>query len=104
MSVLVDKLRAVLLSNLRPDMPKAIRDASWNLFNSIDQDMDVAGYTSDTVSSTTEEALEKFDHALKRNELLDLEIEEEEVPAIEVEVDSPKKLPSISDEDLTEET
>lgn len=103
MSVLVDKLRAVLFSNLRPDMPKAIRDASWDLFNSIDQDMDVAGYTSDTVSSTTEESLERFEHALKRNELPDIEVEELIPEAPDVEIEAPTaKLPSIADEDIEE--
>jgi len=99
MSILVDKLRAVLFSNLRPDMPVPLRTVAWDLFTAIDQDLDIAGYNDSTVSSTTEEVIERFDHILKRNELPDLEVEveeEEEVPEVSLE----KKSFEIPDEDL----
>jgi hypothetical protein len=63
MSVLADKLRAVVFSNLRGDVPKSIRQAAWDLFSAIDSDLDVAGYIP---SSTTDEVIEKFDETLRR--------------------------------------
>lgn len=63
MSVLADKLRSVVFSNLRGDVPKSIRQAAWDLFSAIDSDLDVAGYIP---SSTTDEIIEKFDETLRR--------------------------------------
>jgi len=63
MSVLTDKLRAVIFSNLRNEVPRSIRTAAWDLFTAIDSDLDVAGYIP---SSTTDESIEKFDEVLRR--------------------------------------
>lgn len=66
MSILTDKLRAVIFSNLREDVPRNIRQAAWNLFTAIDSDLDVAGYIP---SSTTDESAEKFDETLAKGEI-----------------------------------
>lgn len=97
MSILVDKLRAVLFSNLREDMPKTIREGAWELFNSIDQDLDVAGYTGNE-SSSTQEVAEKFDNILRSlDSTEDFEFVEEEDTA----EDTPAN--SILDTDISDD-
>ncbi len=50
-------------------MNPRIRNAMLEVFNHIDSDLDIVGYTLDadppTVSSTTQEAVEKLEHILK---------------------------------------
>lgn len=96
MSLLAEKLRGVLFSNLRADMPLPLRSAAWDLFNAIDTDLDIAEYT-DNESSTTQEASERFDTVLKRGEeeleddVVFEEDEEDDVPIrndpLEIELD-----------------
>lgn len=96
MSLLAEKLRGVLFSNLRPDMPLPVRSAAWDLFNAIDTDLDIAEYTNNE-SSTTQEAAERFDDVLKRGDEIEDDIifeedeEEEEVTPrndpLEIELD-----------------
>jgi hypothetical protein len=104
MSLLATKLRGVLFSNLRPDMPQALRNAAWNLFDAIDTDLDIAEYT-DNESSTTQEAVEKFDLVLQRGDHIqddddieyDDDIEDEDTP---IKPD-PLNLELDEDDDIT---
>ena len=99
MSILVTELRSLIFSNLRPDLNPKIRKACWNLYNAIDADLDVMGYHEDTASSTTQEAIEKFqDDISGKNDLPDLEDEPDEIPEV-IEAPSHKKL-DISDDDI----
>lgn len=89
MSILADKLRGVLFSNLRHDMPRPTRQAAWELFNAIDSDLDIAGYIA---SSPTDELSDMFDDVLAAGERLaegdgeDI-LPVEDTPVLEEEVD-----------------
>lgn len=95
MSILVDKLRATLFSNLRPDMPQKIREVAWDLFNAIDNDLDVANFIP---SSSTDEVIELFDAVMRSNELPDFEDEEVEDDSD----DTPTSRFAITDDELTD--
>lgn len=67
-------------------MSQVIRKAAWDLFNAIDSDLDICDYT-DNESSTTVEALERFEATLATGTLLtrDDEVEEtEDVPIVDI--------------------
>lgn len=85
MSILADKLRAVIFSNLRADMPLPLRKASWDLFNAIDSDLDIANYTH---SSDTDPFIDRFETVLGRGEL---EFEEKDENINEIQ-ETPKEL------------
>jgi hypothetical protein len=89
MSLLATHLRSILFSNLRPDMSSVQRKAAWNLFNSIDSDLDIAGYTNNE-SSTTQEAVERFESVLKHGEENMIEDEDDFDDIVDEPEDSPE--------------
>lgn len=71
-------------------MSSVQRKAVWNLFNSIDSDLDIAGYTSNE-SSSTQEFVEKLEAILKHGDdnMIEDEIDDI-VDEPEAEEDTPR--------------
>lgn len=67
MSLLATHLRPLIVSNLKEDMNPRIKRAMMEVFNAIDQDLNMHGYSleGDTASSQTEEAVEKLEKLLQ---------------------------------------
>ena len=105
MSLLASHLRPLIVSNLREDLNPRIKQAMMELFNAIDQDLDVNNYSidTDTTSSAVDLAVEKLETVLQAFNIpeeielimpapIPLELEEQEKEKADEEDDNSTKF------------